>query len=934
MHLISLYIKQFGCLANCKMTFDKNLTIKFADNGKGKSTLAAFIKAMFYGLENTTKKDKFVDRKHYAPLNGDSFGGSVTFEHKGQTYRIERFFDNKSSSKDITCLYDQNNHRMYLKEEYGDYFFGIDKESYERTAFIGSEDLLTKSTISINKKLNNLVSNVEDDYDFDAIVEKLDEGIKKYYYPQGKVNKGEYEKCQDKIDELKEKIAQLTAIEATMEQNYEKLSDYDKSIDKLKSDILVAQKADITKKDWEHYDSLIEEVNNLKGDLQKELDKYQSGLPTKEELKSLEDNLDIYNATSNRLKSVSYNDEDKIRHEALKSKYQIIPSLEDINYLENTKQKEQELKIKLDSLTFSNEKETKLNILKEKFDNNVINDEVILKIDDQVNTLEKHRIINESTSNQITNDEIKKLKRMFDDNLPSKEKILEIESLLKDYQLNKEKLDGISYQNKRNTPTILNATISILLLIATIVLFVFKMDIYVYITLGLTVLSFISLLVVFITSKNKLNKNEWKYKEKNIEIANVLREFFASFMISGDGFSTNLLILKNDMDKYQKYLEIKNKVMDDKEVENIKESLSQAFSTFNYNGENYKTMLDQLKNDYKDYFSLNEDYKEWENAYKNISFELEQNEKDIKNVLQKYNIYINNINELNDILLEINDLVKLNDSFIALVTKNKEDKEKCDKSKVYIDDFKSKYQVTIDVKNYINDVRNSIIIIESLKDSIKDKEQKIEKFKNDNNLSLRPDSNTKSVDELNELLSKTIAERDSLEALISDNEDKLMCLSEYEEDLKTYQEEKQKAKDRANLIKKAKNYMESADENLKNKFIMPIQNKYIEYARQINPHLADNISMNYDFEINFDINGKYKNYLQLSLGEKACLGLCLRFAIIDNIYKDDKPIIILDDPFVNLDEDNLQKAKDVLVKLSSNTQVLYLCCHKSRMIEK
>ena len=690
MRLISLYIKQFGCLANCKMKFDENLTIKFADNGKGKSTLAAFIKAMFYGLENATKKDKFVDRKHYAPLNGDSFGGSVIFEHKGQTYRIERFFDNKSASKDIACLYDQNNHRIYLKEEYGDYFFGIDKESYERTAFIGSEDLLTKSTLSINKKLNNLVSNVQDDYDFDAIIEKLDEGIKKYYYPLGKVNKGKYEICQDKINELKEKIAQLTAIEATMEQNYEKLSDYDKSIDKLKSDILVVQKANITKKDWEHYDSLIEEVNKIKKDLENELDKYQNGLPTKDELKTLEDNLDIYNVTSNRLESISYNDEDKIRHDTLKNKYQIIPSLEDINYLENAKQKEQELNIKLNSLTFSNEKETKLNILKGKFDGKVINDEVISKVNDQVSTLEKYKIINESTSNQFSNDEIKKLNRMFDDNLPSKEKMLEVESMIKNYQLNKEKVDGISYQNKHNTPIILNAIVSMLLLIATIILFVFKMDIYVYIALGLTVISFISLLVIILTSKNKSNKNEWKYKEKNIEIANNLREFFASFMISGDEFSTNLLALKNDMEKYQKYLEIKNKIMDDKEVENIKESLSKIFSMFNYTGEDYKAMLDQLKNDYKDYVSLNEDYKEFTNARENISFELEQNEKDIKNVLQKYDIYINNIYELNNTLLEINDLVNLNDSFIALVNKNREDKKECDKSKAYIDDFISK----------------------------------------------------------------------------------------------------------------------------------------------------------------------------------------------------------------------------------------------------
>ena len=76
MKLISCYIENFGNLSKKTIDFDSNITSIYQVNGTGKSTLASFIKAMFYGLDtfksNTTT---FVDRMHYYPFNGQSFGG-------------------------------------------------------------------------------------------------------------------------------------------------------------------------------------------------------------------------------------------------------------------------------------------------------------------------------------------------------------------------------------------------------------------------------------------------------------------------------------------------------------------------------------------------------------------------------------------------------------------------------------------------------------------------------------------------------------------------------------------------------------------------------------------------------------------------------------------------------------------------------------------
>ena len=93
MKLISCHIDNFGIFHNFDMNFDESLNVIVQDNGWGKSTLAAFIRAMLYGFDNKRSKDLAAnERKRYLPWQGGKYGGSLTFEKEGRRYTVSRTF--------------------------------------------------------------------------------------------------------------------------------------------------------------------------------------------------------------------------------------------------------------------------------------------------------------------------------------------------------------------------------------------------------------------------------------------------------------------------------------------------------------------------------------------------------------------------------------------------------------------------------------------------------------------------------------------------------------------------------------------------------------------------------------------------------------------------------------------------------------------------
>ena len=85
-----------------------------------------------------------------------------------------------------------------------------------------------------------------------------------------------------------------------------------------------------------------------------------------------------------------------------------------------------------------------------------------------------------------------------------------------------------------------------------------------------------------------------------------------------------------------------------------------------------------------------------------------------------------------------------------------------------------------------------------------------------------------------------------------------------------------------------------------------------------------------EIAVKLEENGEQRVSDYLSLGYKDLIGICLRFAIIDSVFTNETAFIILDDPFVNLDEEKLTEAIKLVEEISKEYQVIYFICHKSR----
>jgi uncharacterized protein YhaN len=68
-----------------------------------------------------------------------------------------------------------------------------------------------------------------------------------------------------------------------------------------------------------------------------------------------------------------------------------------------------------------------------------------------------------------------------------------------------------------------------------------------------------------------------------------------------------------------------------------------------------------------------------------------------------------------------------------------------------------------------------------------------------------------------------------------------------------------------------------------------------------------------------------------SKGSQDTVRFCVRLSLTDALYADgERPFLLLDDPFVNLDESRLEAVQAQLKKLSERYQIIHMICHEGR----
>ena len=321
MKLKACHITGFGKMNDRSFDFTNGLNVFCEENGFGKSTLASFIKVMLYGFEDESKRSlKDKEREKYRPWNKSVYGGSIVFEYDGKEYEVSRTFgkNENDDSFEVRELPSNAVCNLFEKSSLGETIFGIDKNSFFRTAYIASRDLNKSDesiTDSIRAKLGNLTDATDDINNFDTAVSRFEKKMNEYT-PERKT--GKIKSLQNEIADKNNRLRNLEDVEKATEilegQIVAQTGRIDKDklrIKELKDTEGKVMKAESNKAKKKMYDSLKEDYETSRKNTDEIFDFFAGHIPSLSDINSVRDKSLRKKNLVNEMNSLKIEDEER-----------------------------------------------------------------------------------------------------------------------------------------------------------------------------------------------------------------------------------------------------------------------------------------------------------------------------------------------------------------------------------------------------------------------------------------------------------------------------------------------------------------------------------------------------------------------------------------------------------------------------------------------
>ena len=150
----------FGCLDGAVLELSDGLNCLVLPNGAGKSTWAAFLTAMFYGVDPAARKSRgrLPVRLQFAPWSGKPMAGTVHLKLETREIVLER--SSAARPMDTFRAYDPVTGQAVAGltgDNCGQVLWGVEREVFLRTAMIGG-DLSVTADQALLQRLQNLAS--------------------------------------------------------------------------------------------------------------------------------------------------------------------------------------------------------------------------------------------------------------------------------------------------------------------------------------------------------------------------------------------------------------------------------------------------------------------------------------------------------------------------------------------------------------------------------------------------------------------------------------------------------------------------------------------------------------------------------------------------------------------------------------------------------
>lgn len=340
MRILSCHIENFGKISNQDFCFTDGFNGICKENGWGKSTLATFIKVMFFGFADEGKRDELAnERKHYKPWQGGVYGGGLVFVSKGKNYQMTRTFGTKSK-EDVFVLRDAetNLESSDFTSNIGEELFQIDHDSFCRTIYISQNDCETASTDGIHAKIGNLAENTNDINNYETVMKKLNDKLNEMS-PTRKT--GSINRRMEQVYELENRVKRIPEIEEAMRICTEKRDEEKKQKGALKAaqeEIQTELKRMSASKDiqvkQERYQALCKQLQEAKEKLERSRSFFPGKVPEQEEVLAMNRNASRLSKLRLDSAKARFSTEDEAKLEKLDDLFQHgIPEMEEIDHI-------------------------------------------------------------------------------------------------------------------------------------------------------------------------------------------------------------------------------------------------------------------------------------------------------------------------------------------------------------------------------------------------------------------------------------------------------------------------------------------------------------------------------------------------------------------------------------------------------------------------
>jgi len=192
MFIEKIDIKSFGQLTNTTLEFTRSVNVIEGQNEVGKSTIAAFIKYMLYGFDAEEGDSELGERRKRLNWDTGIAEGTMTVTVGDKRYLITRSTIPAGESgqrqlyKEESSIIDlESGAPAFGKLPAGEVFFGVDRELFENTAFVGQIGDSAINEGSVKNSIENILFSASERVNNQKAAAKISEKMEQLHRKGG-----------------------------------------------------------------------------------------------------------------------------------------------------------------------------------------------------------------------------------------------------------------------------------------------------------------------------------------------------------------------------------------------------------------------------------------------------------------------------------------------------------------------------------------------------------------------------------------------------------------------------------------------------------------------------------------------------------------------------------------------------------------------------